>query len=121
MTNRTALITGASRGIGLACAKALAGAGARVILAARDTEKLQAASAAIPGSSWVQIDLSSADSIKEAFAKAGKVDILVNNAAVTKDGLALRMKKEDFEAVLATNLTGAFLAVQQVLQPMMKD
>jgi 3-oxoacyl-[acyl-carrier protein] reductase len=121
MTNRTAFITGASRGIGLACAKALAGAGARVILAARDVEKLKAASAEIPGSSWVQIDMSSADSIKEAFAKAGKVDILVNNAAITKDGLALRMKKEDFEIVLATNLTGAFIAVQQVLQPMMKE
>lgn len=121
MTNRTAFVTGGSRGIGLACAKALAGTGVRVILGARDAEKLKAASAEIPGSSWVQIDLSSADSIKEAFAKAGKVDILVNNAAVTKDGLALRMKKEDFEAVLATNLTGAFLAVQQVLQPMMKE
>lgn len=115
------MITGASRGIGFACAKALAAAGARVILAARDAEKLAAASAEIPGSSWVQIDMSSAESIKEAFAKAGKVDILVNNAAITKDGLALRMKKEDFELVLATNLTGAFLAIQSVLQPMMKE
>jgi 3-oxoacyl-[acyl-carrier protein] reductase len=65
--------------------------------------------------------MSSQDSIKEAFAKAGKVDILVNNAAVTKDGLALRMKKDDWDAVLATNLTGAFLAIQQVLQGMMKE
>jgi 3-oxoacyl-[acyl-carrier protein] reductase len=65
--------------------------------------------------------MSSQDSIKEAFAKAGKVDILVNNAAVTKDGLALRMKKDDWDAVLATNLTGSFLAVQQVLQGMMKQ
>jgi 3-oxoacyl-[acyl-carrier protein] reductase len=121
MTNRTAFVTGASRGIGLACARALAGAGARVILAARDTAKLEAASAEIPGSTWVQIDMASPESIKEAFAKAGKVDILVNNAAVTKDGLALRMKKDDWDAVLATNLTGAFLAVQQVLQPMMKE
>ena len=115
------MITGASRGIGLACARALAGAGARVILAARDTAKLEAASAGIPESSWVRIDMFSAESIQEAFAKAGKVDILVNNAAITKDGLALRMKKEDFESVLSTNLTGAFLAVQQVLQPMMKQ
>ncbi|MEQ1886544.1 MAG: 3-oxoacyl-[acyl-carrier-protein] reductase [Bryobacteraceae bacterium] len=121
MNNRTAFITGASRGIGLACAKALASAGAKVILAARDAERLAAASAEIPGSSWVQIDMSSPDSIKEAFAKAGKVDILVNNAAITKDGLALRMKREDFELVLSTNLTGAFLAIQQVLQPMMKE
>src|SRR3984885_8690407 len=121
MPNRTALITGASRGIGLACAQALASAGTRVILAARDAAKLEAASAAIPDSSWVTIDLSSQESIKEAFAKAGPVDILVNNAAVTKDGLALRMKKDDWDAVLATNLTGAFLAVQQVMQGMMKQ
>ena len=121
MTNRTAFVTGASRGIGLACAKALAGAGARVILAARDGAKLEAASAEIPGSSWVRIDMASQDSIKEAFAQAGKVDILVNNAAITKDGLALRMTKDDFEAVLATNLTGAFLAIQQVMQPMLKE
>lgn len=121
MTNRTAFITGASRGIGLACAKALATAGVRVILAARDAAKLEAASLEIPGSSWVQIDVSSPESIKEAFAKVGKVDILVNNAAITKDGLALRMKKEDWDVVLSANLTGAFLAIQQVLQPMMKE
>src|ERR1035438_2649380 len=120
MTNRTALITGASRGIGLACAKALAAGGARVILAARTIEKLEAAAAEIPGSSWVQIDMTSPDSIKEAFAKAGKIDILVNNAAITKDGLALRMKKVDWDSVIATNLTGSFLAMQQVLQGMMK-
>ena len=121
MPSRTALITGASRGIGLACAQALASAGTRVILAARDAAKLEAASAAIPDSTWVTIDLSSQESIKEAFAKAGPVDILVNNAAVTKDGLALRMKKDDWDAVLATNLTGAFLAAQQVMQGMMKQ
>src|SRR5579872_2821008 len=120
-TPKTALVTGASRGIGLACAQALASAGARVILAARDAVKLETASAAIPESSWIAIDMSSPDSIKQAFAKAGKVDILVNNAAVTKDGLALRMKKDDWDTVLATNLTGAFLAIQQVLQGMMKQ
>jgi 3-oxoacyl-[acyl-carrier protein] reductase len=121
MPNRTAFVTGASRGIGLACAHALASAGARVILAARDAAKLEAASAAIPGSTWVTLDMSSQESIKAAFAKTGPVDILVNNAAVTKDGLALRMKKDDWDAVLATNLTGAFLAIQQVMQAMMKE
>ena len=120
-SSRTAFITGASRGIGLACAQALASAGTRVILAARDAAKLEAASAAIPGSTWVTIDLSSQESIKEAFVKAGPVDILVNNAAVTKDGLALRMKKDDWDTVLTTHLTGAFLAVQQVMQGMMKQ
>ncbi len=65
--------------------------------------------------------MSSEESIKEGFAKAGKVDILVNNAAVTKDGLALRMKRDDWDAVLSANLTGAFLAIQQVMHPMMKE
>ena len=115
------MVTGASRGIGLACARALAQAGARVVLAARDTSRLQAASAAIPGSSWVAIDMASHESIKDAFVKVGKVDILVNNAAITKDGLALRMKKDDWDAVLAANLTGAFLASQQVLLTMMRE
>ena len=121
MTNRTALVTGASRGIGFACAQALAAAGARVILASRDAEKLEAAAAHIPGASFVQLDLASPDSIRDAFAKAGPVDILVNNAGITKDGLALRMKKDDWDAVIGTNLTGAFLAIQHVLQPMMKQ
>ena len=121
MPNRTAFVTGASRGIGLACAQALASAGVRVILAARDAAKLEAASAAIPGSTWITLDMASQESIKAAFAKAGPVDILVNNAAVTKDGLALRMKKDDWDAVLATNLTGAFLAIQQVMQGMIKE
>jgi len=92
-----------------------------VILAARDAAKLEAASAAIPGATWVTLDMSSQESIKAAFAKAGPVDILVNNAAVTKDGLALRMKKDDWDTVLATNLTGAFLAIQQVMHGMMKE
>jgi 3-oxoacyl-[acyl-carrier protein] reductase len=120
-TNRTAFVSGASRGIGLACARALAEAGVHVVLAARDAAKLEEASKEIPNSTWVTIDLGSADSIKEAFAKAGKIDILVNNAAVTKDGLALRMKRDDWDTVISTNLTGAFLATQQVLQSMMKS
>jgi len=128
MLNKTAFITGASRGIGRACAKALAAAGARVVLAARDLAKLEdtAAEIRVHGHDVlvVTVDMSSADSIKEAFAAAkdfGRVDILVNNAAITKDGLALRMKKDDWDAVIATNLTGAFLAIQQVLQGMMKE
>jgi 3-oxoacyl-[acyl-carrier protein] reductase len=119
-TYKTAFVSGASRGIGLACARALAETGVQVVLAARDAAKLEAASREIPNSTWVKIDLASAESIKEAFAKAGKIDILVNNAAVTKDGLALRMKKDDWDSVISTNLTGAFLATQQVLQGMMK-
>jgi len=121
MTNRTAFVTGASRGIGRACAKALGEAGARVILAARDTAKLEEVAYEIPGAMCIAIDLASPESIKEAFAKAGNVDILVNNAGITKDGLAMRMKKDDWDAVLATNLTGAFLAIQQVLPGMLKQ
>ena len=72
----------------------MAAAGAKVILAARDAAKLEAAAAEIPESIWVVIDMASQESIKAAFAKAGKaMDILVNNAAITRDGLALRMKK----------------------------
>ena len=71
------------------------------------------------------MDLANADSIKDAFARTtkdfGPVSILVNNAGITKDGLALRMKKEDWDAVIATNLTGSFLAIQQVLQGMMRE
>ena len=115
------MVTGASRGIGRACARALSEAGARVVLAARDAAKLEEAAREIPGATWVELDLASPQSIKDAFAKAGKVDILVNNAAITKDGLALRMKKDDWDAVIATNLTGAFLAIQQVLHGMMKE
>jgi 3-oxoacyl-[acyl-carrier protein] reductase len=121
MTNRTAFVTGASRGIGRAIAKSLGAAGARVILAARDAAKLEEVSYEIPGAMCIAIDLASPESIKEAFAKAGAVDILVNNAGITKDGLAMRMKKEDWDAVLATNLTGAFLAMQQVLPGMLKQ
>jgi 3-oxoacyl-[acyl-carrier protein] reductase len=128
MTNRTAFVTGASRGIGRACAITLSQSGARVILAARDKAKLEEVAAEIRAAKGeafvVEIDLASADSIKTAFAAAkefGNVDILVNNAGLTRDGLALRMKKEDWDTVLATNLTGAFLATQQVLQPMMKQ
>ncbi len=73
----------------------------------------------------VAIDMASADAIKEAIASTakdfGRIDILVNNAGITRDGLALRLKLEDWDAVLRTNLTGAFLAMQQVMQGMMKE
>jgi 3-oxoacyl-[acyl-carrier protein] reductase len=121
MTNRTAFVTGASRGIGRACAQALGEAGARVVLGARDAAKLEETAMQIPGATCVVMDLASPESVKEAFAKAGKIDILVNNAGITKDGLAMRMKKEDWDVVLATNLTGAFLAIQQVLPGMLKE
>jgi 3-oxoacyl-[acyl-carrier protein] reductase len=92
-----------------------------VVLAARDAAKLEEATAGIPNSSWVSIDMASAESIEQALAKAGKVDILVNNAGITRDGLAMRMKRDAWDQVLATNLTGAFLAIQHVLPGMVKE
>jgi 3-oxoacyl-[acyl-carrier protein] reductase len=129
MQNRIALVTGASRGIGRACALALAKGGARVVAAARQLEKLEQVAGEIRAAGGeafvVQMDLSAPDSIRAAFAKAakefGRIDILVNNAAITKDGLAVRMKSEDWNTVLSTNLTGAFLATQQVLLGMMRE
>jgi 3-oxoacyl-[acyl-carrier protein] reductase len=128
MSNRIAFITGASRGIGQACALTLARAGHRVILAARNAAKLEevATEAREAGveAYVVEIDLSNPDSVQAAFHKAqkefGNVEILVNNAAITRDGLAVRMKKEDWDAVINTNLYGSFQAIQQVLPGMMR-
>jgi 3-oxoacyl-[acyl-carrier protein] reductase len=129
MGNRTALVTGASRGIGKACAQVLASTGFRVVLAARSLEKLQETAAAIQAQGGetfvVEMDLSNRDSIASAITKAakdfGRIDVLVNNAGITKDGLAVRMKQADWELVLQTNLSGAFYATQQVLAGMMRE
>jgi 3-oxoacyl-[acyl-carrier protein] reductase len=128
MAHRTAFITGASRGIGRACALALAQTGVRTILAARQRDKLEAVASEIRQQGGeamaVEMDLSSPESIAAAFATAKEwapVHILVNNAGITRDNLALRMRREDFEAVLQTNLTGSFLCIKEVLQGMMKE
>ena len=126
---KTALVTGASRGIGRACAELLAASGYRVVLAARDLEKLNEVAARIRGSGGealpVIMDMSSneaiAGAIGEAVKAVGRIDILVNNAGITKDGLAMRMKTADWDSVLSTNLSGAFCAIQQVLPGMMKE
>jgi 3-oxoacyl-[acyl-carrier protein] reductase len=129
MSRRTALITGASRGIGKACALAMAVGGHRVALAARSQEKLEEVAEAVRQTGGepfaVEMDLASRDSIAAGFKKVaqefGRVDILVNNAGITKDGLAIRMKQADWELVLQTNLSGAFYAIQQVLPGMMRE
>ncbi|MGE5489239.1 MAG: 3-oxoacyl-[acyl-carrier-protein] reductase [bacterium] len=128
MINRTAFVTGASRGIGRAIALTLARAGARIIVASNEPENNETVAGEIRAAGGqatpLFIDMTSADSIKEAFAaalKEGRIDILVNNAGVTKDNFAIRMKKEDWDFVLSVNLTGAFLACQQVLPGMMKE
>ena len=129
MVNRTALITGASRGIGKACAVALAAAGYRVVLAARSFRSLDETAASMRDQSAeafaVEMDLANRESIANGISKAakefGRIDILVNNAGMTKDGLAVRMKQADWEIVLGTNLSGAFYAIQQVLPGMMRE
>jgi 3-oxoacyl-[acyl-carrier protein] reductase len=129
MINRTAFVTGASRGIGRAIALSLAREGARIVVASPEMENNENVAAEIRECGGealvVDLNLTSADSIKSAFRKAlddfGRIDILVNNAGITKDGLALRMKKEDWDLVLSINLSGAFLAAQQVLPGMMRE
>jgi 3-oxoacyl-[acyl-carrier protein] reductase len=129
MNIRTALITGASRGIGRACAVSLANAGIRVALAARNMDALEELAAELRGQNHeafaVSLDLGSAESIREATTKVakefGRIDILVNNAGITKDNLAVRMKRDDWDVVLSTNLTGPFLTIQQVLLSMMRE
>jgi len=128
LEGRTALVTGASQGIGRACAIELAKAGAKVALAARNEEKLAevAAEIAVAGGTAkaFAIDIASEESIKAgakaALAQFGSIEILVNNAGITKDGLMMRMKRADWDAVLSTNLTGTFLLTQALVSSMLK-
>jgi len=129
MFNRTAFVTGASRGIGRATALALCRAGFDLVVASPEVEQNEEVAAEIRACSGkalaINMNVASLDSIKQAFARAlqelGRIDVLVNNAGITRDGLALRMKPDDWNAVIQVNLTGAFHCIQQVLQPMMKE
>ena len=128
LKDKVALVTGSSQGIGRETALALSEAGAKVAVAARNEGKLAALVEEIAAKSGeafaVKLDVADAEQIKAVFKavleKFGKLDILVNNAAITRDGLAMRMKQEDWEAVLRTNLTGAHLCTQQALATMMR-
>ena len=128
LDGRIALVTGASQGIGRACAVALAKAGAQVALAARNATKLAEVAAEIEAAGGkampFELDLASEDSIKSVtkavVAQYGKIEILVNNGGITRDNLMLRMKLADWNAVLQTNLTGAFLLTQAASSSMLK-
>ena len=129
LAGRVALVTGASQGIGRACALKLAQAGATVALAARNQEKLQTVVAEITAAGGnaaaFTLDVSDEEQIK-ATCKAvmtqfGKIDILVNNAGITRDQLVMRMKRADWDAVLNTNLTSAYLCTQQAISSMLRQ
>lgn len=126
---KVALVTGASQGIGRVTALALAKAGAKVAIAARQTDKLTTLLSEIEGGGGsgllLAMDVSDPGQVKAGFQQAvahfGRLDILVNNAGITRDGLALRMKLDDWETVLRTDLTGAHLCAQQALGTMLKQ
>jgi 3-oxoacyl-[acyl-carrier protein] reductase len=129
LSGRVALVTGASQGIGRACALKLATEGATLAVAARNQDKLnelvseiiaaggKAAAFALDVTDEEQVK----SAIKAAIAELGKIDILVNNAGITRDQLLLRMKRADWDAVLQTNLTSAYLCTQQVTSSMLKQ
>jgi 3-oxoacyl-[acyl-carrier protein] reductase len=129
LSGHVALVTGASQGIGRACALRLAAAGSTVVLGARNREKLdelvQEITAAGGKAAAFGVDVSDEEQIKSAVktavAEFGKIDILVNNAGITRDQLVMRMKRADWDAVLQTNLTSAYLCIQQVIGSMLKQ
>jgi 3-oxoacyl-[acyl-carrier protein] reductase len=129
LSGHVALITGASQGIGRACALALAESGAQLALAARNEEKLASVVKEIEGKGGqagaFAMDVSNEDSVKAAvkasLERFGKIDILVNNAGITKDTLLMRMKRADWDSVLQTNLGGAFFCTQAVISSMLKQ
>jgi 3-oxoacyl-[acyl-carrier protein] reductase len=129
LEGRIALVTGASQGIGRACALALAKAGATVALAARNEAKLAEVKTEIEAGGGIAeafaLDVASEESIetgvKAILAKFGRVEILVNNAGITRDKLMMQMKREEWEDVISTNLTGSFLLTQALLRPMLKN
>ncbi len=128
LSGKVALVTGASQGIGESIAKALAAAGAHVVVAARREDKAAEVARAIGGAGGsaeaLRLDVADPASVSAAFKavveKHGKLDILVNNAGITDDGLVLRMSKESWDRVIATDLTGVFLCAQEAAKTMLK-
>ena len=129
LSGRVALVTGASQGIGRAITLKLAESGASVAVAARSQDKLNELVQEIQGKSGTAaaypLDVANEDQIKATFkaaiAQFGKIDILVNNAGITRDQLVMRMKRADWDSVINTNLTSAYLCTQQVISSMLKQ
>jgi 3-oxoacyl-[acyl-carrier protein] reductase len=121
LEGRTALVTGASKGIGRAIATQLAAGGASVVFSYRTGADEAASLAAEIGARAVQADVSDPESARALVEEAGDLDILVNNAGVTRDGLLVRMSDEDWDTVVDTNLKGAFRAIRAFTRPMMKQ
>ena len=122
LNDKTALVTGASGGIGGAIAGALAEQGAQLVLTGRRREALDSLAGQLPGTARVLVaDLSSSEGIAALVSEVGPLDILVNNAGLTRDNLALRMKAEEWQSVLDVNLTATFRLIQAVLKGMMKQ
>jgi 3-oxoacyl-[acyl-carrier protein] reductase len=130
LDGQTVLVTGASRGIGRAVALALAGEGAEVVV--NYASSPEAAEAVVDeiqakgGSAYalkadVSDEVSVEDLIKTVLKRSERIDVLVNNAGITRDGLLMRMKTEDWQAVINLNLTGVFLCTRAVTRPMLKQ
>lgn len=125
LSGKNALVTGSTRGIGRAIAETLAKSGARVAVVGRDLQKAQDAAAAIGnGSRGFACDVSDTAAVAKLVADVeaafGSIDVLVNNAGITRDNLVMRLKDEDWDAVINANLRGAFAAIRAVSRGMMK-
>jgi 3-oxoacyl-[acyl-carrier protein] reductase len=129
MFNRVAFVTGASRGIGRVTALTLCRAGFDIVVASPEIEKNEEVAEEIRACSGeaitVNLDVTSQESVRESFtrvlAEKSRIDVLVNNAGIARDGLAVRMKPADWDLVLNINLAGAFRCIQQVLPGMMRN